>query len=100
MWTACDAEVMTDPRTVVDWLFRDSTTGQQTVAQPPNPAIATWALALITAVAWDERAVELRWIGSGALIVWAADELVRGSSPFRRVLGGGVLAYQLWQLST
>lgn len=91
---------MTDPRTLVDWFFRDPTTGRLTVAQPPNPAIATWALARIAALAWDERDVELRWIGSGALIVWAADELLRGRSPFRRVLGGGVLVYRVWQLSS
>jgi hypothetical protein len=28
----------------------------------------------------------------GALLVWALDELVRGASPFRRALGGIVLA--------
>ena len=45
--------------------------------------------------AYDERDTELRWIGAGALIVWALDELVRGASPFRRLLGAAVLAWQL-----
>lgn len=31
----------------------------------------------------------------GALLVWALDELVRGLSPFRRLLGAVVLASQL-----
>lgn len=90
--------VMTRTRTFVDWFFRDATTGQLTVAQPPNAALVTWAVACLAALTWDERETELLWIGAGALIVWAADELVRGTSPFRRVLGGGVLTYQVWRL--
>jgi len=31
-------------------------------------------------------------VGTGALIVWAADEIVRGVNPFRRALGTVVLA--------
>ena len=34
----------------------------------------------------------LKIIGRGALLVWAADELVRGVNPFRRMLGAVVLA--------
>jgi hypothetical protein len=30
----------------------------------------------------------------GALLVWALDEVVRGASPFRRMLGAVVLAAQ------
>lgn len=91
---------MSSTRALADWFFRHPQTGQLTVAQPPNPAIATWALASIAALVWDERATELRWIATGALVVWAADELLRGGSPFRRVLGGGVYAYRVWQLSS
>jgi hypothetical protein len=91
---------MTRTRTFVDWFLRDPTTGRLTVAKPPNPALVAWALARTGSLAWDERENELRCIASGALIVWAFDELVRGNSPFRRVLGGGVLAHQVWRLST
>jgi hypothetical protein len=34
----------------------------------------------------------------GALLVWALDEVVRGASPFRHLLGAGVLAIQLVSL--
>ncbi len=40
----------------------------------------------------------LRVIATGGLLWWAADELIRGVNPWRRLLGGGVLAGQLVQL--
>jgi hypothetical protein len=59
-----------------------------------------WALTVI--VGWtgtleSDRAADLKVIGQGALIVWGLDELVRGASPPRRVLGAVVLGAQaLW----
>jgi len=41
----------------------------------------------------------LRWVGAGALLVWAVDEVARGANPFRRILGGVVLAVQLVALT-
>ncbi|KRC65468.1 hypothetical protein ASE12_12320 [Aeromicrobium sp. Root236] len=79
----------------MDWFFRDSS-GRLALVQLPNPALWVWLTA--TALRWsqyDERDTELRWIGTGALIVWALDELVRGASPFRRLLGAVVLVWQL-----
>lgn len=79
--------------------FRDASTGRAVLVQPPNPAI--WVFVLATALRWspyDARDAELRWIGAGALIVWAADEIVRGDAPVRRVLGVLVLGWQLWRL--
>lgn len=81
-----------------DTFFRD-TSGRLVLAQLPNPAI--WVFMVATVLRWspyDARDAELRWIGSGALIVWGLDELTRGASPFRRVLGLAVLAWQLWRL--
>ena len=40
------------------------------------------------------RATAVEGIRHGALLVWALDEVVRGASPFRRVLGAVVLAAQ------
>lgn len=40
----------------------------------------------------------LRAAATGGLIWWAADELLRGVNPWRRILGGGVLAAQLLSL--
>ena len=81
-----------------DWWMRDGE-GRLTIAMWPNPALAVWLVAkllgwtgLLPAVGDDT----LRDIGRGALLVWSLDELVRGASPFRRVLGAVVLASQLY----
>ncbi len=67
----------------------------------PNPAI--WVFLVTLVLGWTDwvpalSQTELTNIGRGALIVWALDELVRGASPFRRVLGALVLAYQVVML--
>jgi hypothetical protein len=83
----------------LDTFFRDRS-GRLVLFSVPNPALWVWMLA--TALRWspyDSRDAELRWIGSGALIVWGLDELVRGAAPFRRLLGAVVLAWQLWNLA-
>lgn len=83
----------------LDSFFRDES-GRQVLIQVPNPALCVWMLA--AALRWspyDSRDAELRWIGSGALIAWSLDELVRGAAPFRRLLGAVVLAWQLWNLA-
>jgi hypothetical protein len=91
---------LSGPRRLLQWFVRDHRTGRIVLVQVPNPALGVWAL---TAVAvWTglfaERAAELRWIGAGALIAWAADELIRGASPARRLLGAVVLGWQLYLL--
>jgi hypothetical protein len=89
------------PRRILEWFVRDPRTGRIALAQAPNPALVVWA---VTAVApwvalFAERAAELRWIGAGALIAWAADEVIRGASPARRLLGAVVLGWQLYRLA-
>ena len=37
-------------------------------------------------------------IATGGLLWWAADEVLRGVNPWRRMLGGGVLVAQLVKL--
>jgi hypothetical protein len=79
----------------LDTFFRDAS-GRLVLVQVPNPALWVWLAA--TVLRWssyDSHDAELRWIGSGALIVWGLDELVRGAAPFRRLLGAVVLAWQL-----
>lgn len=82
-------------RGVVDWWLRDRTTGRITIAQAPNAAIIVFLLA--TAARWLELApaTTMRGIGTGALLVWGLDELVRGVNPLRRLLGVLVLGWQL-----
>jgi hypothetical protein len=67
----------------------------------PNPALAVWMIC--TVVGWTDvldatRSEIVTMIGKGALVVWALDELVRGASPARRILGAVVLAAQLYWL--
>jgi len=77
------------------WWLRDRSTGAIVIAQPPNAAIVVFLAALALRLSpYDRVDTELRYVGSGALIVWGLDEAVRGVNPFRRALGGLVL---LWQ---
>lgn len=81
------------------WWFR-SADGRLTLWELPNPALWLWMVALVLGrfdlSATHEAAVE--GVRHGALLVWAIDEVVRGASPFRRVLGAVILAAQLTSL--
>jgi len=75
--------------------------GRWALAQRPNPALAVWLVAVIvgwTGALGPGRSATLTAVGQGALVVWALDELVRGASPARRVLGTVVLVVQLVHL--
>ena len=81
---------------MVDWLFRNRSTGRITVAQAPNVPLAGFLVAVV--VRWlahptgaTGTAVDV--VAVVALVVWAGDEVLRGVNPWRRILGGGVLAY-------
>ena len=78
------------------WWFR-SPDGRLTVWQLPNPALCVWIAAVVLGQlelsATHATAVE--GIRRGALLVWALDEVVRGASPFRRLLGAVVLIAQV-----
>ncbi len=72
--------------------------GQVAVAQLPNPPLYVWFAALVlrwTGALGDDNDTLLVGVGHGALIVWGLDELFRGASPFRRLLGLIVLAFQV-----
>ena len=82
--------------TSASWWFR-SKDGRLVLWQPPNPALLVWFTALIVGrfSMTPEHDRTVAGIQHGALLVWALDELLRGSSPFRRVLGAMVLIGQL-----
>jgi hypothetical protein len=99
----------TPPRTDASWRSRvvslrwwvEDRHGRVTVAQWPNPALAVWLVAVV--LTWTDalgaaRSATLDAVGQGALLVWALDELARGASPARRVLGAVVLTLQLVRL--
>lgn len=83
-------------RSWLDWVFRNRQTGRITVGQLPN--LALWiflgAVALRAFVPSDTGARDaVDGIGAAALAWWAADELLRGVNPWRRLLGGAGLAF-------
>ena len=77
------------------WWFR-SPDGRLTLWQWPNPALCVWLVTLV--LGWFDlsttHAGTVEGIRHGALLMWSLDELVRGASPFRRVLGAVILAVQ------
>jgi hypothetical protein len=82
--------------TSASWWFRSSD-GELTLWQLPNPALAVWMVTLVIGL-FDlpsTLATHVEGIRHGALLVWALDEVVRGTSPFRRALGAVVLVGQL-----
>lgn len=86
-------------RQLLNWWLTDPTTGRVVIAQSPNPALLVWLGAFAgRIVSGPELDAKLSWIGSGALIVWGLDEILRGVNPFRRLLGAVVLGWQLTQL--
>jgi hypothetical protein len=78
------------------WWFR-SADGELVLWQWPNPALCVWAVALVAG--WFDlsaaHAATVDGVRHGALLVWGLDEVVRGASPFRRVLGAVILCAQL-----
>ncbi|SDA19990.1 hypothetical protein SAMN02799622_02377 [Methylobacterium sp. UNC378MF] len=81
-------------RRAVDWMFRDRTTGAITVAQWPN--LPLWLFAGFSLAGWlaQDRGELASWLTLGADIAlawWAADELLRGVNPWRRILGAVTL---------
>ena len=83
---------------MIDWLFRDRTTGRIVVAQAPNPPL--WIFLATVVARWfvDESSGVfdgLRAVGLASLGWWALDEVVRGVNPWRRLLGVGGCAVVL-----
>ena len=86
---------------MIDWLFRNRTTGRITIAQFPNVPLALFLGAAILRWLLDPAGrlrAGLTVIATGALLWWAVEEVIRGVNPWRRLLGGGVLAVQVVHL--
>jgi hypothetical protein len=84
----------------IGWWLRDRD-GHLVLAQPPNPALLVWLASVVvgwTGVLDHDREAVLTRVGQGALVAWSLDELLRGSSPARRVLGAAVLAFMVVRL--
>jgi len=77
-------------------MFRSRKTGKITMAQLPNWSLTLWFLAsgvmwLVHPQGWVHDVLVV--IASGALALWAADELLRGVNRFRRLIGFATLAW-------
>jgi hypothetical protein len=74
---------------VIDWLFRNRRTGGITIAQFPNVALWIFIATVVVRVFVRSGAPHtvLDVVGLLALGWWAADEVVRGVNPWRRLLG-------------
>jgi hypothetical protein len=91
------------PARVVDWLFRDRTTGRITIVQFPNAALGLFLIASLLRSVFDPTGwpgTALKVLATGGLVWWAVDELLRGVNPWRRLLGGAVLAGQVLRYLT
>jgi len=81
------------------WWFENRETGRITVAQFPNwPLFAIGCAWIVGRIADDASGLDdIAGVAATALwVFWGADELLRGVNPWRRLLGSGVI---LWQLS-
>ena len=86
---------------MIDWLFRNRHTGEITIAQWPN--LSLWLFIAANTLRWlfdpsGTVRTALAGIATVALLWWAVDEVVRGVNPWRRFLGGAVLAGQAAKL--
>jgi hypothetical protein len=82
------------------WWIRDRD-GHVVLAQAPNAAILVWLTSVVvgwTDVLDHDRGEVLTDVGQGALVVWSLDELLRGASPVRRLMGAVVLPVMVWRI--
>jgi len=83
---------------MIDWLFRNRQTGEITIAQMPNAPLIVFLVAVVVGLLFHPSGTlgtVVSAVATVALIVWAGDEVLRGVNPWRRLLGGGVLAFTL-----
>ncbi|WBL80457.1 hypothetical protein I3J27_08565 [Bradyrhizobium xenonodulans] len=88
-------------RKILNWFFRNRETGAITIVQWPN--LVLWIVIVAAVLLWiwpssDQVSVALAVVVKGGLLIWAADEIVRGVNPWRRCLGAAVAVYELTTL--
>jgi hypothetical protein len=86
---------------VIDWLFRNRHTGKITIAQLPNVPLGLFLVASVLRWLFDPSGglrTALGVLATAGLLWWAVDEVARGVNPWRRLLGGAVLAGQVANL--
>lgn len=93
-----DHDAHVTSRSPIDRFFRNPETGRLTIVQAPNLPLAIFLVATaVRLVLHPEGTVgtAVSIVGTASLVWWSVDEIARGDSPFRRVLGAVVLAATL-----
>ena len=85
-------------RRILLWLFRSRETGVITIAQPPN--LVLWIVIVAAALRWmwpsqGTYNICMTVVVTGGILIWAADEILRGVNPWRRFLGMAVAVYEI-----
>jgi hypothetical protein len=83
----------------IRWMFESRQTGRLTVAQRPNIPLCIFIVLTVGPHIFHTTGSAgnlIRVLADAALLVWAADELVRGVNPFRRILGVLVIAITIY----
>ena len=85
-------------RRILLWLFRNRDTGAITIAQAPN--LVLWVVIVAAALRWmwpsdSTYNTTMTVVVTGGLLIWAADEIIRGVNPWRRFLGTAVAIYEI-----
>src|SRR3954452_219019 len=78
----------------VSRFFRNPETGEVVVAQMPNIPLWVFLAATVTRLLLHPTGTLgtiVSVVGTVGLVVWAALEIIRGESPFRRALGAVVM---------
>ena len=86
---------MRGPAGAFDWFFRNRDTGEITIGQWPNAPLLLFATCAVLGWVFDPAGgigTAIRIAGLISLTYWALDEIIRGVNPWRRCLGGAMLA--------
>jgi hypothetical protein len=84
----------TRQHSAVGRFFRNPDTGELAIVQVPNLPLAIFLVATAVRMLFHPSgsvATGVSVIAGVSLLWWAIDEVIRGNSPFRRVLGAAVL---------
>jgi hypothetical protein len=82
-------------RSAFRWMFESRETGKIVVAQVPNLPLAIFLVATAGRMLFHPRhavGTAVSVVASVSLLYWSVMEIARGVNPFRRILGGLVLA--------
>src|ERR1700730_11687474 len=88
-------EKMAESYSMFGRFFRNRGTGELAIVEFPNLPLAIFLVATGLRLLIHPHgtvATAMSVVAGAGLVWWSVDEIARGDSPFRRVLGGAVLA--------